>query len=497
MFVEALEERRMLSWGSIPQLIGQDVAVADYPAINGAGEVIAVIDSGWDFSNAQLSGHLWTNPNPNDMAGFPNDVHGWNFYANNNNVADLVSHGSQVSAIISGSQFTYGGAQYQGIAPGAKILPLEAWGSVSGQPSVAFDENVGKALTYLVDLIEAHPSYNIVALNLSIHAYDQASYIANEQPQILELEKLGVYIAAASGNDASTTSVSYPAAEAGVNAIGGVYGDGASVDTVTPQTNRSSKIALLAPSIDTPIIDYGAVGITTIGPAGDGTSYSTPYVTGAAALIKEINPNFMPAQITQILQQSGQDVYDPASGLTFKRVNLGAALAMAYATTPADVPFLGPASSLPGVLQAENFDNGGQSIAYNNPSRGDATGLYRNTTMSIQRCNDRRRGYEVANTKAGEWMNYSVNVASAGSYSLSARMANAVAGARFHIELDGVNVTGEMTVPDTGSYTSWATVSKSGIVLAAGNHTLRFVFDRNAGRRGYGGDLNWISVTAS
>ena len=98
--IEPLEARRMLSWGSIPVLIGQNVAAANYPTITGKGEVVAVIDTGWDFTSSELSGHLWTNPNPNDMSGFPDDVHGWNFYDNNNNPFDQVGHGSQVTGII-------------------------------------------------------------------------------------------------------------------------------------------------------------------------------------------------------------------------------------------------------------------------------------------------------------------------------------------------------------------------------------------------------------
>jgi len=46
--IEPLEERRLLTttWGAAPKLIGQDLAVANYPTINGAGASIAILDSG-------------------------------------------------------------------------------------------------------------------------------------------------------------------------------------------------------------------------------------------------------------------------------------------------------------------------------------------------------------------------------------------------------------------------------------------------------------------
>ena len=142
-----------------------------------------------------------------------------------------------------------------------QILPLKIWTSVNGQPSVAFAQIVGKALSYLVDLIKAYPSFNIVALNLSVHAYSLASYEQYEEPQIQELANLGIFIAAASGNEGMTEAIDYPAADPNVYAIGGVYGAGPDVDQVTarrPIVHPRSPCS--PPSIDTPIIDDGNPG---------------------------------------------------------------------------------------------------------------------------------------------------------------------------------------------------------------------------------------------
>ena len=51
------------------------------------------------------------------------------------------------------------------------------------------------------------------------------------------------------------------------------------------------------------------------------------------------------------------------------------------------------------------------------------------------------------------------NVVSGGPYTLDARVASQGPGGVFHVELDGVDVSGPMTVPDTGGWTTWRTVT--------------------------------------
>ena len=59
----------------------------------------------------------------------------------------------------------------------------------------------------------------------------------------------------------------------------------------------------------------------------------------------------------------------------------------------------------------------------------------------------------------GEWLEVSVTVASAGTYALDVRVANIGTGARFRIEIDGIDRTGPMNVPNTGGWQIWQTVS--------------------------------------
>ncbi|TXD75210.1 Ig-like domain-containing protein, partial [Algoriphagus ratkowskyi] len=76
-----------------------------------------------------------------------------------------------------------------------------------------------------------------------------------------------------------------------------------------------------------------------------------------------------------------------------------------------------------------------------------------------------------------------------GAYNLDARVASPEAGGTFHIECNGIDVTGPINIPATGGWGSWTSVNKTGINLPAGTHILRYVID-NYGENEYFGNLN-------
>ena len=157
-------------------------------------------------------------------------------------------------------------------------------------------------------------------------------------------------------------------------------------------------------------------------------------------------------------------------------------------------PFGGSPVSLPGTVQAENFDNGGINVAYWDKDGGNKGGAYRSTDVDIQATADSGGGYNVSHIGAGEWLEYTVNVAAAGTYTLEARVAAASQGGTFHVAFDGTNKTGTMTIPGTGSYQTWTTISKS-VSLSAGTQVMRVNFDA-AGPSGGVGNLNWIRLVS-
>lgn len=154
-------------------------------------------------------------------------------------------------------------------------------------------------------------------------------------------------------------------------------------------------------------------------------------------------------------------------------------------TTPTQSPYPGPsAHAIPGTIQAENFDNGGQGVAFNDIDATNNGGQYRTTAVDIETCSE--GGFNVGWIATGEWLEYTVNV-TAGTYTLSARVSTATSGKTFHVELDGVNISGAIAVPNTGGWQNWQTVSVTTTALTAGTKVLRLVFDS--------GDFNVNSIT--
>lgn len=193
---------------------------------------------------------------------------------------------------------------------------------------------------------------------------------------------------------------------------------------------------------------------------------------------------------------SGSSVVSPAASTTYTLTATGpGGVAIATArlvVSGGSVPYGGVPFVLPGTVEAEHFDEGGPDVAYHDLTGGNSGGAFRNTDVDIQPTSDAGGGLNVGWVDAGEWLNYTVSVPAAGSYTLSVRVANMADGGTFHVEFDDANVTGPLSVPNTGGWQTWASVSTT-IALSAGTQRLRLVMDA-AGANGAVGNFNWIRV---
>ena len=164
---------------------------------------------------------------------------------------------------------------------------------------------------------------------------------------------------------------------------------------------------------------------------------------------------------------------------------------------PGGSPFGGTPASLPGVIQAENFDNGGEGSGYHTSNLINHTGnLYRTSGVTIENSGDVGGGYNVGFLYAGDSLTYTVNFSASFTYDFSARVADVGTGASFHLQLDGLNVTGTLATPDTGGYQTYQTVTRPSIAVTAGTHTLQLVMDSN-NAFGYAGNFNSFAFSPS
>jgi GH18 family chitinase len=138
-------------------------------------------------------------------------------------------------------------------------------------------------------------------------------------------------------------------------------------------------------------------------------------------------------------------------------------------------PYGGAARNIPGKIEAEHYDLGGQGVAYNDLSAGNSGSAFRSDDVDLEASTDTGGGYNLGWIQAGEWVEYTVNVTTAASYSLEVRVAATTAGQSFRIELDGTNISGTIAVPNTGSWQGWQSVTVNTPTLSTGQKVMRIV----------------------
>ena len=106
-----------------------------------------------------------------------------------------------------------------------------------------------------------------------------------------------------------------------------------------------------------------------------------------------------------------------------------------------------------------------KASAYHDASAGNNGGAYRSTDVDIEAASE--GGYDVGWTSAGEWLNYTVNVSAAGSYTVGLRIASP-SGAAVHVGFNSPSsVWSATSLPATGGWQNWTTVNVP-VTLAAG-----------------------------
>jgi hypothetical protein len=194
--------------------------------------------------------------------------------------------------------------------------------------------------------------------------------------------------------------------------------------------------------------------------------------------------------------------YDDGSGGFITRVgDIGQySVAVTPPAPPAQTPFYGTpfniSTSSTTTIQMEDFDKGGEGIAYHDSSASNIGGYYRLLEgVDIKPANDGTTGYRLSDVTAGEWTEYTINVAQSGAYTLDFRVVSPASGARFHAEVDGANVTGSLALPNTGSWTHYGEVVKTGVNLTGGTHVLRVSYDAVAPSNFSGGGFDWLRIS--
>lgn len=155
----------------------------------------------------------------------------------------------------------------------------------------------------------------------------------------------------------------------------------------------------------------------------------------------------------------------------------------------------GEAHAIPGTIEFEEFDLGGQDSAYYDATVGNDAGVdYRaDEDVDIEECTDDNGGYNIGYFTVGEWVEYTINAAGSGTYDIDLRVACNGDGRTISIEIDGNIIENFLEIPNTGGWQTWETISLEDVNIPSGTHILRVTV---VGTQDYI-NLNYMTFTAS
>lgn len=320
---------------------------------DGAGQTVAVLDTGVDAGHAFLTGQVIAEACFSGGSGAavslcPGGAASSTAPGAGAACVDPVAgrgacdHGTHVAGIVAGRAYAgQPGGPFSGVAPGARLIAIQIFSRVDTPATcggfglatpcfLTFESDQIAALNHVYGL---RNTYTIAAVNLSIGGAlfaDTAACEASTPGRVAAVNLLrGVGIASviSSGNNGATSQISRPACISTAISVGAV-GDGsggAPVDEVTSFSNGAAFLSLLAPG----------QWIRSSIPGGafadyQGTSMAAPHVAGAWAVVRQARPASGVPDVLAALTSTGPLITDPRPGATAgakPRLQLEAAVA--------------------------------------------------------------------------------------------------------------------------------------------------------------------------
>lgn len=322
----------------------------------GAGQAVAVLDTGVDYTISSLGG-----------GGFPNAkvIGGTDIADKDSDPMDCEGHGTEVAGVIAGPT---------GVAPNAKIVAVKVFPS-SGATNTsckdqAFDSDILAGVNYA---ITNRATFGITAINLSVGGeFDDKldhGYCDSDEPSYAvafdSATAAGMVVVVSAGNGGLTNSIAAPACISSAVSAGAVYPDNhtrvswsdgnggiqctdspAVPDQIVCFSDSTSTLSVLAPGAFWRVATKGGGSVFF-----HGTSASSPAVAGAVALIHQARPDLGPFGIIGLLRATGKPIFDARNNVTTPRIDTLAAVQLAtsnfasFSGTPVSIPDGGTATA--------------------------------------------------------------------------------------------------------------------------------------------------------
>ncbi len=155
-------------------------------------------------------------------------------------------------------------------------------------------------------------------------------------------------------------------------------------------------------------------------------------------------------------------------------------------------PYFESSITIPGMIELENFDKGGQYISYLDNTFGNASKFYRSESVDINQIDNTSNKYFIGRTQTGEWLEYTIDVQKTGDYDFTLMAAsNNVDGGGIHFEIDNIDITGRFQVDNTEGWQTFTPIKASNIYLKKGKQILRVYIEEG------GVNLDKVSIEPS
>jgi len=343
----------------------------------GNGKSVCILDTGINYNLFGLN--------------LNSTIAGYDFVNNDNDPLDDNGHGTSVSNIL------------LKVAPNAKIYSAK----VINSQGIGYESDVLAGLQYCIN-----NNVNVISFSIGSglsEGFCDNDLVANKSNSAVDQ---GIYVVAATGNDASLTSIRSPSCASKVTRVS----SSTKQDQIASFSNINNLIDLIAPGKDINTIDINGNGVLV-----SGTSFSVPLVSGSALLILE-NRSLSPYDLTYLLRSTSEIIN--YNNIPYNRLNLWNALinnktnepynytGIQSQTSPGNFTILASSGPNNGIL----FYNNGTGTAWTNPIWANSSdNSYATSALAT-----------LSNTKELRAMNFSLNVPTG-------------------VTINGINVTAEMS----------------------------------------------------
>jgi subtilisin family serine protease len=334
-------------------------------AHNGAGQAVAILDTGVDSNHPFLKGKVIAE------ACFSSEGTKWETVIHSAcpsgkrveigpgaarpcDAAYGCAHGTHVAGIVAGQN-----DEFTGVASQASIVAVQVFSLVdphqSGKGSTAYMSDILRGLEWVYRNRER---YKIASVNLSLGGGRFHENCDGRSPftRIIELlTQSDIAPVVASGNQGYPDLISSPGCVTNAISVGATTYR----DNVAEFSNSARILDFLAPGATEQKIDNHKGILSSVPGAGfkrfQGTSAAAPHVSGAFAVLKSAVPTATFRKMREALRVTGRKIIDPRNGVTFPRIQLDEAVKFLLRNIVNDTPNPLPEVKVPPVSKSKNY----------------------------------------------------------------------------------------------------------------------------------------------